>query len=194
MCFRHQSGGCTSTTQIIQLECPSNSASSNAQESGSTSGAEKHPFSVSTMQRQHCTSTKSTKSNHGTAMARQSSPVTLNTTVSAAIDKCDSWVKSRDQDLNIARSNDGSVRGCSPCGSLAQVSSRASSSKGHQYLTRSEVASGNSSQSPSPKPCSDIDYSHYTDMFKNVLEYYGPKRLRPRSNISLDQQMVSLKS
>lgn len=34
---------------------------------------------------------------------------------------------------------------------------------------------------------STMDYSKYTDMFRNVLEFYGTRRLRPKSNSAVEE-------
>ena len=142
--------------------------------------------------------------------ASPSSLRTENKTLSAApptgslvspIEKCDAWVKSRDNELgNITSKGKG------------QYSTKARTFRGYNtsQLPPPQLGlRGNSLSSPhkdagqfrtsesssnlgSPSSSSPMDYSKYTDMFKNVLEFYGTRRLRPKSHSAVEQ-LLSMK-
>lgn len=191
--FRHQSIGST-TTSVSTLDL--GRAASNGVQERPSAAVEKQPISASSVKRTNlCSSAKSSKSSIGPTVAsvtRQASPLQPSTNISAAIEKCGSWVKNRDQELENAQSNDRLSRSSSA--HTLHVSSRPGSMKAQQDFAKSGAGSGNSNQVSTSKSSPAIDYSHYTDMFKNVLEFYGPKRLPPKSNASLDHQLLSLKT
>lgn len=112
------------------------------------------------------------------------------------IEKCDAWVKNRDNDLGTipgkskeqlsskARSINRGFH--SPTGNSSQLSLRGNSLTSHQRDSSSARAAENSTSA------SGMDYSKYTDMFKNVLEFYGTRRLRPKSHSAVEQ-LLSMK-
>ncbi|KAK3746521.1 hypothetical protein QZH41_016742, partial [Actinostola sp. cb2023] len=120
-----------------------------------------------------------------------SNPRTRASRQSAAINKCDEWVKNREQDLGgpyasegfrvTPRSNSAPTIGTQPLWQ-SQVDSKKGFSKDKSALQAHLGA---------PK----VDYSCYTEMFKNVLEYYGTKKLRPKSKLTPENvRLLSIKT
>ncbi|KAL9988380.1 hypothetical protein ACROYT_G002818 [Oculina patagonica] len=112
------------------------------------------------------------------------------------IEKCDAWVKNRDNDLGTISGKGKeqlgakarSMRGFhSPTAHPSQLSLRGSSLTSHQKDSCSARTAESSTSA------SGMDYSKYTDMFKNVLEFYGTRRLRPKSHSAVEQ-LLSMKT
>ena len=116
---------------------------------------------------------------------------------SSPIEKCDAWVKNRDNDLGSisgkgkeqltakARGIRGGIH--TSCGHSPQLSLRGSSLNSPQKDTCGARAADSSTCA------TGMDYSKYTDMFKNVLEFYGTRRLRPKSHSAVEQ-LLSMKT
>ena len=131
----------------------------------------------------------------GAATDSKSLPQTIGVQCSP-IEKCDAWVKNRDNDLgNIAGKGKeqltAKVRGIrgvhASCGRSSQLSLRGSSLNSPQKDSCSARAAESSTCA------AGMDYSKYTDMFKNVLEFYGTRRLRPKSHSAVEQ-LLSMKT
>ncbi|XP_020629220.1 uncharacterized protein LOC110066338 [Orbicella faveolata] len=112
------------------------------------------------------------------------------------IEKCDAWVKNRDNDLGNISGNGKEqltakargIRGLhTACGHSSQLSLRGSS------LNSPQKDSCSARAAESSKCATGMDYSKYTDMFKNVLEFYGTRRLRPKSHSAVEQ-LLSMKT
>lgn len=112
------------------------------------------------------------------------------------VEKCDAWVKNRDNELgSISKgkeqhsANARALRGfhC-PFGQSSQLSLRGSSLTSPQQKDSCSTRAAESSTG-----ASGMDYSKYTDMFKNVLEFYGTRRLRPKSHSAVEQ-LLSMKT
>ena len=113
------------------------------------------------------------------------------------IERCDAWVKNRDDDLGTISgkakeqlsAKPRCIRGIShtPTGQSSQLSLRGNSLTSHQKDACSPRAA------ESTASASEMDYSKYTDMFKNVLEFYGTRRLRPKSHSAVEQ-LLSMKT
>ena len=112
------------------------------------------------------------------------------------IEKCDAWVKNRDNDLgNIAgkgkeqlTAKARGIRGLhTSCGRSSQLSLRGSSLNSPQR----DLCSARAAESSTC--ATGMDYSKYTDMFKNVLEFYGTRRLRPKSHSAVEH-LLSMKT
>lgn len=142
--------------------------------------------------------------------ASPSSLRTENKTLSAApptgslvspIEKCDAWVKNRDNELGTITSKGKekysaktkTFRGYNtPHLPSPQLGLRGNSLAPPHKDTAQFRASESSSNLGSPSSSSPVDYSKYTDMFKNVLEFYGTRRLRPKSHSAVEQ-LLSMK-
>ena len=113
------------------------------------------------------------------------------------IEKCDAWVKNRDNDLGtisgkgkeqLTAKGRGIPRGLYTSGGhSSQLSLRGSSLNSPQKDSCSARGAENSTCA------TGMDYSKYTDMFKNVLEFYGTRRLRPKSHSAVEQ-LLSMKT
>lgn len=112
------------------------------------------------------------------------------------IENCDAWVKNRDNDLGTISGKGKEqltakargIRGLhTSCGHSSQLSLRGSSLNSPQKDSCSARAAESSTCA------SGMDYSKYTDMFKNVLEFYGTRRLRPKSHSAVEQ-LLSMKT
>lgn len=112
------------------------------------------------------------------------------------IERCDAWVKNRDNDLGSISGKGkeqltAKARGIrelhTSCGHSSQLSLRGSSLNSPQRDSCSARAA------ESATCATGIDYSKYTDMFKNVLEFYGTRRLRPKSHSAVEQ-LLSMKT
>lgn len=113
------------------------------------------------------------------------------------IEKCDAWVKNRDNELGSisvkgkeqlttkARGIRGGIH--TACGNSSRLSLRGSSLNSPQKDSSSSRAADGSTCA------TGMDYSKYTDMFKNVLEFYGTRRLRPKSHSAVEQ-LLSMKT
>ena len=116
------------------------------------------------------------------------------------VEKCDAWVKNRDHNLQTVK---GSKEYCHreqfkarPFRTLpSPVVSSQLVMRGNTLLSsQKDSLSGRTSESStSSSSLPGMDYSQYTDMFKNVLEFYGTKRLRPKSESTVEQ-LLSMKS
>lgn len=112
------------------------------------------------------------------------------------IEKCDAWVKNRDNDLGSI-----SVKGKEQITAKARGTRELHTSYGHSSQLSLRGSSLNSPQrdscsaraAESSTRATGIDYSKYTDMFKNVLEFYGTRRLRPKSHSAVEQ-LLSMKT
>lgn len=114
------------------------------------------------------------------------------------IEKCDAWVKCRENELGtISRkrkeqynAKTRTFRGYK----TTHVSSSPLALRGNA-LTSSpkDMTENTSSIRCSSSASSGMDYSKYTDMFKNVLEFYGTRRLRPKSHSAIEQ-LLSMKT
>lgn len=109
------------------------------------------------------------------------------------IEKCDAWVKSRENELGNFSSKakeplsakPPTVRGLlAPSGFTAPLSLRGNS------LSSPPKDSPGSRSTESSAGSTGMDYSKYTDMFKNVLEFYGTRRLRPKSHSAVEQLLT----
>ena len=114
------------------------------------------------------------------------------------IEKCDAWVKNRENELgNVSgkgkeqiSTKARTVRSLfTPSGYTSPLSLRGSSVNSPP-LKDSPSARATTESSAS---ASGMDYSKYTDMFKNVLEFYGTRRLRPKSHSAVEQ-LLSMKT
>lgn len=113
------------------------------------------------------------------------------------IEKCDAWVKNRENELGtISRKSKEkynaktrTFRGYS----TTQVSSSPLALRGNALTSSAKDMTENTSSIRCSSSASGIDYSKYTDMFKNVLEFYGTRRLRPKSHSAIEQ-LLSMKT
>ena len=111
-------------------------------------------------------------------------------------EKCEAWVKSRNKELGTV--SNGKAK--------EQSVTKGRTFRAHhtpQHISSPLSLRGNSLASPQKDTCSTrspdtaglghparssaVDYSKYTDMFKNVLEFYGTRRLRPKSNSAVEE-------
>ena len=112
------------------------------------------------------------------------------------IEKCDAWVKNRDNELGNFSSKAKEQLSAKP-----PTVRRILASSGHSTPLSLRGNSVSSPQKDSSGPRSTessasstgMDYSKYTDMFKNVLEFYGTRRLRPKSHSAVEQ-LLSMKT
>lgn len=112
------------------------------------------------------------------------------------IEKCDAWVKNRDNELGNFSSKVKEQLSAKP-----PTVRRILASSGHSTPLSLRGNSVSSPQKDSSGPRSTessasstgMDYSKYTDMFKNVLEFYGTRRLRPKSHSAVEQ-LLSMKT
>jgi len=118
------------------------------------------------------------------------------------IEKCDAWVKNRDNELGTISSKGKeqyntktrALRGYnSPPLSSSKLGLRGSSLSSPQKDSCNTRVSESSSNLGCSSNASATDYSKYTDMFKNVLEFYGTRRLRPKSHSAVEQ-LLSMKT
>ncbi|XP_031569252.1 uncharacterized protein LOC116303787 [Actinia tenebrosa] len=107
---------------------------------------------------------------------------------STSANKCDKWVKNREQEPGgpygsesfrvTPRSNSApNIYNNALGGRQSLWKSPEDSKKSHTSSLNDGKARGNTSSS------SKMDYSCYTEMFKNVLDYYGTKKLQPKPKL-----------
>lgn len=113
------------------------------------------------------------------------------------IEKCDAWVKNRENELGTISRKSKEKYNAKPRTfrgyNTTQVSSSPLALRGNALTSSAKDMTENTSIIRCSSSASGIDYSKYTDMFKNVLEFYGPRRLRPKSHSAIEQ-LLSMKT
>lgn len=120
------------------------------------------------------------------------------------LEKCEAWVKNRNNELGTVPSSKVKKK-CIAKGRIfrtayhtpqhisSQLALRGSALASPQKDMCSARAQESHSSLGSPVRSSAMDYSKYTDMFKNVLEFYGTRRLRPKSHSTVEE-LLSMKT
>lgn len=120
------------------------------------------------------------------------------------LEKCEAWVKNRNNELGtvpsskvkkkcIAKGRIFRTAYHTPQHTSSQLALRGSALASPQKDMCSARAQESHSSLGSPVRSSAMDYSKYTDMFKNVLEFYGTRRLRPKSHSTVEE-LLSMKT
>lgn len=112
------------------------------------------------------------------------------------VEKYEAWVKDRNNELGTVSSSKAKEQSVTkgrtfrayhtPQHNSPLLSLRGNSLASPQRDTCS-TRSPDTASLGHPARSSAMDYSKYTDMFKNVLEFYGTRRLRPKSNSAVEE-------